>query len=141
MRLTRNKRLYYFLGFLFLLFIEILIARFVSDSFMRPYLGDFLVVILIYCFLMWISRISVLKGLIIVLMFSFAVEFFQLINIVKVLQHQPPKIVMIILGSSFSVWDLLAYKLGIFLVDLIILDFEFLSEIISEFFNLFFSKN
>ncbi len=119
MRLTRNKRLYYFLGFLFLLFIEILIARFVSDSFMRPYLGDFLVVILIYCFLMWISRISVLKGLIIVLMFSFAVEFFQLINIVKVLQHQPPKIVMIILGSSFSVWDLLAYKLGIFLVSLL----------------------
>tara|TARA_B100001063_G_C16445591_1_gene395751 strand:+ start:278 stop:523 length:246 start_codon:yes stop_codon:yes gene_type:complete len=68
---------------------------------------------------MWISRISVLKGLIIVLMFSFAVEFFQLINIVKVLQHQPPKIVMIILGSSFSVWDLLAYKLGIFLVSLL----------------------
>lgn len=113
MRLTRNKRLYYFLGFLFLLFIEILIARFVSDSFVRPYLGDFLVVILIYCFLMWISRISVLKGLIIVLMFSFAVEFFQLINIVKVLQYQPPKIVMIVLGSSFSIWDLVTYSLGI----------------------------
>ena len=96
-----------------LLLIEILIARFVNDDFIRPYLGDFLVVILLYCFLMAISRISVLKGLFVVLLFSFAVEFFQLINIVKVLQYQPPQVVMIVLGSSFSVWDLLAYSLGI----------------------------
>lgn len=116
MRLTRNKRIYYFLGFVFLFALEVLIASFVTDSFVRPYLGDFLVVILIYCFLMAISRISVIKGLIIVLLISFSVEFFQLINIVKLLQYQPPKIVMIILGSSFSVWDLIAYTLGIILV-------------------------
>ena len=113
MRLTRSKRIYYFQGFVLLFVIEVLIASFVTDSFIRPYLGDFLVVILIYCFLMAISRISVIKGLIIVLLFSFSVEFFQLINIVKVLQYQPPKIVMIVLGSSFSVWDLMAYMLGI----------------------------
>jgi len=113
MRLTRNRRLYYFLGFVSLLIIEILIERFVHDNFIRPYLGDFLVVILIYCFLMAISKISVLKGLLIVLVFSFAVEFFQLINIVEELQYQPPEIVMIVLGSSFSVWDLLAYTLGL----------------------------
>lgn len=95
-----------------LLIIEIFIAVWVRDKFVRPYLGDFLVVILIYTFLMMISRISVVKGLFAVLL-SFAVEFFQLINIVKVLQYQPPKIVMIILGSSFSAWDLLAYFLGI----------------------------
>lgn len=113
MRLTRSKRIYYFQGFVFLFIIEVLIASFVTDSFVRPYLGDFLVVILIYCFLMAISRISVIKGLTVVLLFSFSVEFFQLIDIVKVLQYQPPKIVMIVLGSSFSVWDLMAYTLGI----------------------------
>lgn len=96
-----------------LLVVEILIAKFVTDDFIRPYLGDFLVVILIYCFLMAISRIPVIKGLILVLFFSFAVEFFQLINIVKVMQYQPPNVVMIVLGSSFSPWDLLAYSLGI----------------------------
>ncbi len=101
-------------GFSFLLLIEIFIASYIKDDYIRPYLGDFLVVILIYCFLMAISQLSVLKGIITVLVFSFAVEFFQLINIVKVLQYQPPKIVMVILGSSFSVWDLLAYSLGLF---------------------------
>ncbi|MGB8703492.1 MAG: DUF2809 domain-containing protein [Gillisia sp.] len=112
-KLKRNSRTHYFFGFLFLLIIEILIAEFAHDHFIRPYLGDFLVVILIYCFLMSISRISVVKGLLYVLIFSFGVEFFQLINIVKLLQYQPPKLVMIMLGSSFSVNDLFCYSLGI----------------------------
>ncbi|MDX1543269.1 MAG: DUF2809 domain-containing protein [Christiangramia sp.] len=112
-RLYRNDRLNYFLGFLVLLAIEILIAKFVRDDFIRPYGGDFLAVILIYCFLMAISKISVTNGLLIVLIFSFAVEFFQIINIVKLMQYQPPEPVMIVLGSSFSPWDLLAYSLGI----------------------------
>ncbi|MCM8567991.1 DUF2809 domain-containing protein [Gramella jeungdoensis] len=112
-RLNRNNRLNYFLGFVILLIIEILIAKYVRDDFVRPYVGDFLVVILIYCFLMAILNISVIKGLLIVLIFSFAVEFFQIINIVKVMQYQPPEPVMIVLGSSFSTWDLLAYSLGI----------------------------
>ncbi|MFZ0491468.1 MAG: DUF2809 domain-containing protein [Salegentibacter sp.] len=111
--LVRNRKRYYFAGFTGLLVLEILIEEFAHDDFIRPYLGDFLVVILLYCFLMALTNVSVLKGLIAVLAFSFAVEFFQLINIVKVLQYQPPKIVMIMLGSSFSAWDLLTYTLGI----------------------------
>ena len=122
--MERNTRKNYFLGFIILLVIEILIAKFVQDDFVRPYLGDYLVVILIYCFLMAVSNISITKGLLIVLLFSFAVEFFQLINIVKVLQYQPPKLIMIALGSSFSAWDLLAYFLGL----LTCLLFEVLSK-------------
>ena len=112
-KLKRNTKQNYFLGFTALLIIEILIARYISDDFIRPYLGDFLVVVLLYCFLMAFSRLPILKALIIVLVFSYAVEFFQMINIVKVMQYQPPEVVMIILGSSFSVWDLLAYTLGL----------------------------
>ncbi|PKD20406.1 hypothetical protein APR41_14105 [Salegentibacter salinarum] len=117
--LKRDSRKNYLAGFLFLLIIEILIAFYVKDDFIRPYLGDFLVVILLYCFAMGISRISIIKGLFSVLIFSFAVEFFQLINIVKVLQYQPPEIVIIMLGSSFSVWDLVAYLLGILCCSLV----------------------
>lgn len=111
--LTRNRRQNYLLGFLGLFILEIFIAIYVKDNFIRPYLGDFLVVILLYCFLMGVTKVSVEKGLLIVFIFSFTVEFFQMINIVKVLQYQPPNIVMIFLGSSFSFWDLLAYTLGI----------------------------
>ncbi|MUP46476.1 DUF2809 domain-containing protein [Gramella sp. BOM4] len=114
LKLKRNTRKNYLAGFLILFVIEILIAIYVQDDFIRPYLGDFLVVILIYCFLMGISRMSVMKALISVLLFSFIIEFFQLINIVKVLEYQLPELFFIILGSSFSVWDLLAYSLGLF---------------------------
>ncbi|MCH4823381.1 DUF2809 domain-containing protein [Gramella lutea] len=117
--MKRDKKLHYFLGFCFLLLVEVLIAIYIKDDFIRPYLGDFLVVILLYCFLMSITRFSIIKALSSVLLFSFAVEFFQLINIVKVLQYQLPEIFFIILGSSFSVLDLLAYSLGIFLVGFI----------------------
>ncbi|TDN84752.1 uncharacterized protein DUF2809 [Salegentibacter sp. 24] len=111
--LKRNNRETYFCGFLVLLLIEILIAIFIKDDFIRPYLGDFLVVILLYCFLMSISQISVFKGLLIVLIFSLAIEFLQLLNIEKIFQPQPPQAIMIILGSSFSGWDLMAYLLGL----------------------------
>ncbi|AVR43984.1 DUF2809 domain-containing protein [Christiangramia fulva] len=112
-KIPRNSRFRYFLGFLLLLIIEILIANYAQDDFIRPYLGDFLVVILLYCFLMMVFRISVWSGLTIVLIFSFSVEFFQMINYVKLLQYQPPRLVMIILGSDFSAWDLMAYSLGL----------------------------
>tara|TARA_R100000935_G_scaffold26835_2_gene46966 strand:- start:1347 stop:1697 length:351 start_codon:yes stop_codon:yes gene_type:complete len=102
-----------------LFLIEISIATWVKDDFIRPYVGDFLVVILLYCFLMAVTSISVIKGLIIVLIFSWAVEFFQLINIVQVLHFKPSKLVMIVLGSSFSVYDLLAYFLGILFIGLL----------------------
>lgn len=115
-KIRRNSRSNYLLGFVFLLIIEILIAKYVRDEFVRPYLGDFLVVILIYCFLMAITRIPVWKGLTAVLLFTFAVEFFQMINYVKVMQYQPPEVVMIMLGHDFSTWDLLAYSLGLLLV-------------------------
>ncbi|UBZ07208.1 DUF2809 domain-containing protein [Salegentibacter mishustinae] len=111
--LNRNLRKNYLTGFFSLLIIEILIASFIKDDFIRPYLGDFLVVIMLYCFLMGLSRFSIYKSLFIVLVFSFTIEFFQLIDIPKLLQYQPPKSIMIILGNSFSVWDLVAYLLGL----------------------------
>jgi Protein of unknown function (DUF2809) len=68
---------------LVLLFVEISIALFIRDQFVRPYVGDFLVVILIYCFLKSFLDTDVLKTALIVLIFSYAVEvsqYFKLIN-------------------------------------------------------------
>ncbi|PNW22136.1 ribosomal maturation YjgA family protein [Salegentibacter mishustinae] len=111
--LNRNRKRNYLIGFFSLLIIEILIASFIKDDFIKPYLGDFLVVIMLYCFLMGISRFAIYKSLFIVLVFSFTIEFLQLIDIANLLQYQPPKPIMIILGNSFSVGDLVAYLLGL----------------------------
>ena len=45
-----GSRWFYAICFIGLFIVETLIALFVRDAFIRPYMGDVLVVILIYCF-------------------------------------------------------------------------------------------
>ncbi|QAA80326.1 DUF2809 domain-containing protein [Aequorivita sp. H23M31] len=109
------KRNYFLLTILFFL-IEVFIALFVNDNFVRPYIGDVLVVILIYCFLRTFLKISVLKTALFVLLFSFTVEVLQLMNLIERLQLQESKITQIVLGTSFSWIDMLCYIIGILMV-------------------------
>jgi len=60
-----------------LLIIEILIAAYLNDSLIRPYGGDFLVVILLYCLMRSFLNLSVLRTSLIVLLISYLVEITQ----------------------------------------------------------------
>lgn len=106
----------YFAVTVLLFLTEITIALYVHDNFIRPYFGDFLVVILLYCFLMSFLKISVWVAAALVLVFSFAIETAQYFNIVEKLGLQSNKIVKVVLGNSFAWIDLLAYTLGILAV-------------------------
>ena len=75
----------YFIAFVLLFIIEIVIAIYIHDKFIRPYFGDVLVVILMYCFLMSFLNISKFKTALFVLAFSFCVEFGQYFNLVSLL--------------------------------------------------------
>ncbi|MEQ8155985.1 MAG: hypothetical protein ABRQ25_14035 [Clostridiaceae bacterium] len=46
---ARKQRIEYGIVFLVLLCVEVLIAMFAHDSIIRPFVGDILVVIVIYC--------------------------------------------------------------------------------------------
>ena len=48
-----KKRFFYIISFLLIFCIEVLIALYVRDNFIRPYVGDMLVVVLVYSFV-WI---------------------------------------------------------------------------------------
>jgi len=109
------KKQYFILAVL-LFIIEVLIALFVHDAIIRPYIGDMLVVILIYCCLKSFFNISVLTAAVSVLIFSFAVETMQYFRIVEVLGLQNNKLAKIIIGTSFAWIDLLVYVLGIAMV-------------------------
>lgn len=112
LRFNRN----YFAIAILLFLIEILIAIFVHDRFIRPYIGDFLVVILIYCFLKSFLNISIGVAAILVLGFSFFVEITQYYNAAGKLGLQDSEIANAILGNSFSWIDLLVYSSGILFV-------------------------
>lgn len=95
---------------------ELAIAFFVEDSFIRPYFGDFLVVILIYCFIKSFFNISVTKAAIFVLLFSFLVEGLQYFNFISILGLEKVRLAKMVLGSNFSWADILIYILGIIFV-------------------------
>lgn len=106
-----------YFGLAMLIFImEVLIALFVRDRFVRPYLGDVMVVILLYCFIRSFFRSPVFPPAIAVLIFAFALEFLQYIKIVERLGLGESKIARVIIGSSFSWFDILSYAAGIAMV-------------------------
>jgi hypothetical protein len=92
--------------------IEVLIALFVHDNIIRPYIGDLLVVILIYCFVKSSFDFPVLKTAIGVLIFSYIIEILQYLKLVEILGLQHSKAANILLGNSFAWIDLLAYTGG-----------------------------
>ena len=102
-----------------LFLVEILIALFVHDRYVRPYIGDFLVVILIYCFIRSLFNVSVIATAVGTLLFAFLLEALQYFKLVEILGLGNSKFVRVIIGSSFEWVDLLAYTLGILVVILI----------------------
>jgi hypothetical protein len=117
--LTIGFRKKYFIPALILLIVEILIALYVHDAIIRPYIGDYLVVILLYCLLQSFINAPVVPAAIIVLIFSFVIETLQYFKIVEVLGLQHSTLARVIIGTSFHWIDLVMYALGIVTVLLI----------------------
>ena len=109
----------YFILALLIFFVEVFIALFIHDEIIRPYVGDFLVVILIYCFLKSFINLSAWKIAVFVLLFSYTVETLQYYKIVEQIGLEHSKLARIIIGTSFSWVDIIAYSLGIIFVLLI----------------------
>ena len=107
---------WYLLVTICLLFIEIAIALFVKDKIIRPYIGDLLVVILIYAFVkIWISNREILVA-ICVFVFACFIEFLQYFHIVEVLGLDDNKVATVIIGSKFNTLDIVMYLMGTIVV-------------------------
>lgn len=109
---TSKKRLIYALIFILLVGVEVMIALFVHDRFIRPYVGDVIVVWVMYCFI----RIFFPNGIkllpLYLFFFSAAVEVAQYFDYVTLLGLQNSKFFSILLGTSFSFYDMIAYAAG-----------------------------
>jgi len=104
---------YYCFWSIFLFLIELYIALYVDDNFIRPYLGDVLVVILIYALVRAFVKISILTTAIGVLIFSIGVEILQYFKIVEVLGLGTSSLARTVIGTTFAWEDLVAYSVGI----------------------------
>jgi len=115
LRIGKNmKRLIFGAAALVLLAAEILIGMFAS-GWIRNYFGDVLVVILLYAMYRTISPEKPGKWYIIptcILIFAFAVEFLQLWGFCDRFGITN-RLLRIIIGTGFSVEDLVSYAIGI----------------------------
>ncbi|WP_445454702.1 ribosomal maturation YjgA family protein [Flavobacterium sp. 25HG05S-40] len=106
-----------YFGLTMLLFvIEVLIALFVNDRIIRPYIGDVLVVMLIYCFVKTFLNTKVFPTAIGVLLFAIGIETLQYFNIVEKLGLQDNRLARTVIGASFEWMDILCYVVGILMV-------------------------
>jgi hypothetical protein len=103
----------YFILFLILFLIEASIAYFLKTGFIRHTFGDFLVVILLYCLLKSFINAKPITMTIVVLFFSFVIEFLQLTPFLEWLNLHDNTLAKTILGSTFHISDLVAYTLGV----------------------------
>lgn len=107
-----KTKVYYILTFLVLLIIEIVIALFVDDRFIRPFVGDILIVILMYTFIRGVHQ-KLIKFLpIYLLLFAIAVEVIRYFHLIEIFNLQDNALISIIVGNTFDTKDILCYLLG-----------------------------
>lgn len=103
-----KKRLICTVVFAAVLVIEVLIALFVHDRFVRPYLGDVLAVVCVYFFARIFLHNKPRYLSIYVTIFAFLVELVQLTPLSEYL----PSPLSVIVGGTFDLADLLCYFVG-----------------------------
>lgn len=107
----------YLLLTIVILLIEVLIATVLKDIFfIRAYLGDVIVVMLIFTFMKSFFVLNNTKLILGILAFSCLVEFAQFFNIAEKLGFQPGSLMYIVIGNSFSWIDILCYAVGCLLL-------------------------
>ena len=102
---------------------ETLIALFVHDSFVRPFFGDFLVVILMYSFFR-IYTSNIIKTAFFCLSIAYFIEMLQYFKFIEITGLIKYTVLAIVIGNSFAWGAILAYTLGILAI--LIFEYSFL---------------
>ena len=104
---------HYLLAASLLFLLEIFIAFFVHDKIIRPYAGDFLATIFLYCLARSLLTVAPGKVALGVLLTAYLIEGLQYAGLLSWLGWQYSRVARMVLGSHFSWADLLAYTLGL----------------------------
>jgi hypothetical protein len=107
--------------------VEVCIALFVKDAIVRPFVGDALVVILIYCFLRIFSDVANWKLALGVLVFACLVEILQHFDYVARLGLENNRVLSVMMGRTFEWMDFVAYLAGFLFI--ILIDFFYRRKI------------
>lgn len=113
-----HRRLFDAAAFTVSLVVEISIAVFAHDAFIRPYVGDVLAVVLVYCALRATTPLRQWPAIAVAFVIACAVEFGQYFNILDWLGLRGNALARVVLGTGFEPADFLAYAAGAVVVAL-----------------------
>ncbi|WP_293659447.1 ribosomal maturation YjgA family protein [Anaeromicrobium sp.] len=102
----------YIFAFVILFVTEFSIAIFVKDTIIRPYIGDVLVVILMYTLIRGLIPKSIKHLPLYLFLFALSVELAQYFRVVDILSLQDNKVISTIIGATFDTIDILCYLIG-----------------------------
>jgi DNA integrity scanning protein DisA with diadenylate cyclase activity len=89
---------------------------FFHDKIIRPYIGDVLVIILLFCFCKIFINGHAFKIALAVLLFAYLVEMLQYFHLLNLLHLRSSGVAGVVLGHSFDWADILCYTVGIIIV-------------------------
>lgn len=92
--------------------IEVAIALWWRDGFVRPYLGDVLAVILVYLGLRATTRLDPIGAAGVAFAVAVAIELGQLIHVLDALGLADNRLARVVLGGVFDPADLVCYLVG-----------------------------
>lgn len=99
-------------GAICLFCVEVFIAAFLHDRLVRPYVGDLLAVVFLYCLAKSVAPLPAGPTVLGVLAVAYAIEALQYVHLLAHLGLQHSRIAAIVLGNHFEWVDMLAYTLG-----------------------------
>jgi len=95
-----------------LLVVEILIAAFVRDGFVRPHLGDVLVVMLVHFTVRTFLDLRPARVALGCFLFACTMEALQAMHFIRLLGWEHNTAARLLLGDTFQWWDIPAYAAG-----------------------------
>jgi hypothetical protein len=94
----------------------VIVLSFDGQPFIRGFLGDVIIITLMYTVIKsFFTKLNSIKLCISLLLFAYAVETMQYFRLVELLGLGNYKLARIVIGTSFDAMDLLAYTIGFFL--------------------------
>lgn len=116
MQAINSHRTKYLLIASILFLVCVAIVLFFPSGIIRTFVGDMVIIGLLWSFLkIFLPRLES-KYLIGLWLFAVGVEVLQYFNIVEILGLESSRLARIIIGTTFDPWDVLAYSFGAIIV-------------------------
>jgi hypothetical protein len=109
-------RVSYAISALAIFVVEVCIALFLHDGFIRPYVGDVLAVALVYCGVRAATPIGQWTAIALSFAIACGVELGQYFKILDLLHLRGNALARVVLGVGFELADFLAYSAGAALI-------------------------